>query len=119
MFDAFGVYRDGERMESGLAEVRDLKARCERVYVKSKGRVFNQALVYALELEGMMQIGEVVAMGALARTESRGAHAREDCTARDDENFLVHTMAYLRDGEPELEYEPVRLGQFPVKERVY
>ena len=119
MFDNFGVYRSAEKMERGLAEVRDLKRRCEKVYIDSKGSVFNQALVYALELDGMMQVGEIVAMGALARKESRGAHAREDCPGRDDENFLVHTMAYLRDGKAELEYAPVRLGQFPVKERVY
>jgi len=119
MFDGFGVYRSGEKMEKGLAEVRDLNRRCEKVYIDSKGRVFNQALVYALELQGLMQIGEVVAMGALARKESRGAHAREDYPERDDENFLLHTMASLRDGKAELEYAPVRLGQFPVKERVY
>jgi len=119
MFDSFGVYRSGEKMEKGLAKVRDLNRRCEKVYIDSKGRVFNQALVYALELKGLMQIGEVVAKGALARQESRGAHAREDYPERDDENFLRHTMAYLRDGKAELEYAPVRLGQFPVKERVY
>jgi succinate dehydrogenase / fumarate reductase flavoprotein subunit len=119
MFDNFGVYRSEEKMKSGLAEVQDLKRRCGNVHLKSKGRVFNQALVYALELEGMMEIGEVVALGALARRESRGAHAREDYPLRDDENFLVHTMAYLRDGRAEIEYAPVRLGRFPVKERSY
>lgn len=119
MFDSFGVYRNGEKMKKGLDEVWDLKERCERVYVDSKGRVFNQALVYALELDGMMQIGEVVVMGAVARKESRGAHARQDYAERDDKNFLVHTMAYLRDGKADLEYAPVRLGEFPVKERVY
>jgi succinate dehydrogenase / fumarate reductase flavoprotein subunit len=119
MFENFGVYRTEERMARGLAEVRDLKERCERVYVDSKSRVFNQALIYALELEGMMQIGEVVAMGALARKESRGSHARDDYPKRDDEKFLVHTMAHLREEKVEIEYAPVRLGKFPVKERVY
>jgi succinate dehydrogenase / fumarate reductase flavoprotein subunit len=81
--------------------------------------VFNYALIYALELEGMLDIAEAVALGALKRRESRGAHARSDYTSRDDENFLVHTMAYLRDGEAVLEYAPVTLGRFPVKERTY
>jgi succinate dehydrogenase / fumarate reductase flavoprotein subunit len=119
MFENFGVYRSEDKMARGLEEVRDLKKRGENVYVDSKSRVFNQALVYALELEGMMQVGEVVAMGALARKESRGSHARDDYPERDDESFLVHTMANLRDGEAELEYAPVRLGKFPVKERTY
>ncbi len=119
LFENFGVYRSGAKMEKGLAEVRDLKERCRKVYIDSKSRVFNQALVYALELQAMMEIGEVVAMGALAREESRGAHARDDYPGRDDVNFLVHTMTYLRDGQAELEYAPVRLGRFPVKERVY
>jgi succinate dehydrogenase / fumarate reductase flavoprotein subunit len=119
MFDRFGVYRNESGMTEGLETVRDLKRRCERVYVDSKARVFNQALIYALELEGMLAIGEVVAMGALARRESRGSHARNDCPERDDEKFLVHTMAYLRDGKPVIDYAPVRLGRFPVKERVY
>jgi succinate dehydrogenase / fumarate reductase flavoprotein subunit len=119
MFDHFGVYRTEDKMARGLEKVRDLKRRCARVYVDSKSRVFNQALIYALELDGMMQVGEVVAMGALARKESRGSHAREDLPARDDENFLVHTVASLRDGKVEIEYAPVRLGKFPVKERVY
>ena len=119
MFDHFGVYRTQGEMDRGLNEVRELKKRCGSVCVDSKSRVFNQALIYALELEGMIQIGEVVAMGALARKESRGSHARDDYTGRDDSKFLVHSMATLRDGKPEIEYAPVRLGRFPVKERVY
>lgn len=119
MFDHFGVYRVESEMRRGLDRVRDLKRRCENVYVESKSRVFNQALVYALELEGMMLAGEVAAMGALARNESRGSHARKDYPKRDDDNFLVHTMVQLRDGKVEIEYVPVRLGKFPVKERVY
>jgi succinate dehydrogenase / fumarate reductase flavoprotein subunit len=119
MFDRFGVYRVDGEMREGLGDVRELKRRCENVYVESKSRVFNQALVYALELEGMMLVGEVVAMGALARQESRGSHARKDYPKRDDDKFLVHTMAHLRDGKVEIEYAPVRLGKFPVEERVY
>ncbi len=119
MFDHFGVFRGGDAMAKGLEELRELKERCGSVYVRSKSRVFNQALIYALELEGMIGIAEVVAAGALARRESRGSHARVDCPNRDDARFLVHTMAYLRDGKPEIEYAPVRLGKFPVKERVY
>jgi succinate dehydrogenase/fumarate reductase flavoprotein subunit len=67
----------------------------------------------------MLQIAEPLALGAIARRESRGSHSRTDYPERDDENFLVHTLAYYRDGKTELEYSPVTLGKFPVKERVY
>jgi succinate dehydrogenase / fumarate reductase flavoprotein subunit len=119
MTDHFGVFREEGSMKDGLAGVRSLKKRLPEVCIDHKGPVFNYALIYALELEGMLGIAEALALGALKRRESRGAHARSDYTERDDENFLVHTMAYLRDGEVVLEYAPVTLGKFPVKERTY
>jgi len=119
MFKRFGVFREEESMKEGLARVKSLKQRLPDIYVDSKGSVFNYALIYALELEGMLDIAEALALGALKRRESRGAHARSDYTTRDDENFLVHTMAYLKGGEAVLEYAPVTLGKFPVKERTY
>jgi succinate dehydrogenase / fumarate reductase flavoprotein subunit len=119
MFKHFGVFREEASMEEGLEKVRSLKRRLPEIRIDHRGMVFNYALIYALELEGMLDIAEAVALGALKRRESRGAHARSDYTGRDDENFLVHTMAYLRDGEAVLEYAPVTLGRFPVKERTY
>ena len=115
----FGVFREEGSMKEGLARVSDLKDRFSRVYIGNKGRVFNYALIYALELEGMLDIAEALTLGAYERRESRGSHARTDYPSRDDENFLVHTMAYLRDGKAVLEYAPVTLGKFPVKERTY
>jgi succinate dehydrogenase / fumarate reductase flavoprotein subunit len=106
-------------MKDGLAKIADLKDRFSAVYIENKGRVFNYALIHALELEGMLDIAPAVALGAYERCESRGSHARTDYQTRDDKNFLVHTMAYLRDGRTELEYAPVTLGRFPVKERTY
>ena len=67
----------------------------------------------------MLQIAEVLAIGAIAREESRGSHYRTDFQVRDDERFLKHTMVYNYDGKPKLEYSPVKLGKFEVKERVY
>jgi succinate dehydrogenase / fumarate reductase flavoprotein subunit len=119
MFADFGVFREEEKMKRGLADLADLKERFSRVCIDDKGRAFNYALVNVLELEGMLDIAEALGMGALHRRESRGSHARTDHTARDDENFLCHTMAYLRDGKVELQYKPVTLGKFPVKERTY
>jgi succinate dehydrogenase / fumarate reductase flavoprotein subunit len=119
MFEHFGVFREAKSMKDGLTTLAGLKDRFSRVYIGNKGRVFNYALIYALELEGMLDIAEALALGAYERRESRGSHARTDYPTRDDKNFLIHTMAYLRDGKPVLERAPVTLGRFPVKEREY
>ncbi|WP_255335537.1 hypothetical protein [Methanosarcina sp. KYL-1] len=127
MFEYFGVFREGKKMEEGLEKLLELKARYPEVYIDNKSAVFNQALSYALELGGLFDIAEAVARGAIARKESRGSHARTDYSDRDDENFLVHTIYRLEGpgaegkpgGKPVLEYLPVRLGKFPVKERAY
>jgi succinate dehydrogenase / fumarate reductase flavoprotein subunit len=119
MFSKFGVFREDGAMKDGLEELDSLKHRCSSVVIESKGKVFSYALVYALELEGMLDIAHAVALGAYKRKESRGSHARTDYPKRDDESFLVHSMAYLRVGETAIEYAPVTLGRFPVKEREY
>jgi succinate dehydrogenase / fumarate reductase flavoprotein subunit len=119
MFESFGVFREGSAMKAGQAQLQDLKQRCASMTIGNKDGVFNYALVAALELEGMVAIAAAVALGAISREESRGSHARTDFLKRDDERFLKHTMAYLRDGRMEIEYAPVTLGRFPVKEREY
>ena len=119
MFDHFGVFREEESMKIGLDKIRMLKERFANVYIGNTSSVFNQALIHALELEMMLDIAEPIALGAIERRESRGSHSRTDYPERDDERFLVHTLAHYRDGKTELEYSPVTLGKFPVKERVY
>ncbi len=123
MFEYFGVFREGKKMEEGLEKLLELKSRYPEVYIDNKSAVFNQALIYALELRGLFDIAEAVARGSIARKESRGSHARTDYSERDDENFLAHTIYRLEgpgaEEKPVLEYLPVRLGKFPVKERVY
>lgn len=119
MFDHFGVFRTEAKMKEGLEKFKELKKRVENIFIEHKGRYFNQALISALELQGMIRISESVCLGALARKESRGSHYRKDYQNRDDENFLVHSLVYLRNGKAELEYSKVNLGRFPVKERVY
>ncbi len=119
MFHHFGVFRDGSTMEEGLKKLRELRVRMAEAGVDYHGRVYNQALVGYLEVDFMFQLAEVIAVSALAREESRGSHSRLDFTARDDEKWLVHTMAYQTTDGPRLEYVPPTLGTFEVKERVY
>ena len=119
MFTHFGIFREEKRMNLGLKKINELKNRFHNVYIASNDKIFNQALIHTLELENMLLIAEVVGRGALARMESRGSHSRTDYPQRDDAKYLAHTMAYYRKGNAELEYAPVALGIFPVKERVY
>jgi succinate dehydrogenase / fumarate reductase flavoprotein subunit len=119
MFEYFGVFREGNMMEKGLKKLLELKAYYPEVYINNKSPTFNFALIYTLELEGLFDIAEAVARGAIARNESRGSHSRVDYPDRNDEKFLCHTVYRLKKGKPALEFLPVRLGKFPVKERVY
>ncbi len=119
MFEYFGIFRDERHMKEGISRLERLQERFERVHVKNKSRVFNQALIRLLELEDMLLLAAVLAQSALRRRESRGSHTRTDFPARDDEHFLAHTLAHLRDSAIDLEYEPVRLGMFEPTEREY
>ena len=87
--------------------------------VADKERAVNQVLVRFLEFEYMLPLAETVALGAIRREESRGSHTRTDFPTRDDEKFLVHTLARERDGVPEITYGPVTTGMFEPEERVY
>ena len=119
MFQHFGVFREGETMEEGLDKIKRLKGKFEDVYVESDDKKFNQALIRTLELRNMLLIAEAVAMGAVRREESRGSHYRTDFTERRDEQYLKHTVVRKGVEGPELEYSPVNLDRFDVKEREY
>ena len=119
MFQHFGIFREGGEMRAGLQKIRELKERSTRVSITNRDSAVNQALVRYLELEGMVRLAEVVALGALAREESRGSHTRRDHPRRDDEKFLAHTVATVEKGEVTIGYKPVTLGMFKVEERGY
>ena len=119
MFNKFGIFRDSETMQEGLLEIKKMQRQISQVSINNKERAVNQTLIRFFELEGMLQLAEVVATGALAREESRGSHTRTDYPIRDDTNFLKHTIISLQDKEMEITYKPVTLGMFEPKERVY
>ena len=119
MFQHFGVFREGEEMREGLNKIKLLKEKFAGVYVESDSKKFNQALIRTLELRNMLLISEVLALGAIAREESRGSHYRTDFKERRDEKYLKHTVVKKEEAGPELEYSTVNLGRFEVKEREY
>jgi succinate dehydrogenase / fumarate reductase flavoprotein subunit len=114
-----GVYRNGEGLAEALKRIREIRQRAELAPVADKSRVFNSNLLHALELENLLDLAEVTVAGALAREESRGAHARTDFTVRDDEHWLWHTLAWRRDDGPRFEYKPVTITTWKPVERKY
>ena len=87
--------------------------------VDDQGKIFNTELLNTWELGNLLDLAEVTTVSAVTRKESRGAHARDDFTKRDDDNWLKHTLAWQRNGEIELRYKPVVFTKFKPKERVY
>jgi succinate dehydrogenase / fumarate reductase flavoprotein subunit len=120
MMDHVGVFRVEEGMKKAIAKVRELKERFKKVKVEDKSRAYNLDLLETWEIGNLLDLAEVTAVSALARPESRGGHARDDYQARDDKNWLKHSLVWLKgDGNVELKYKPVTITQYEPKERVY
>ncbi len=120
MKEHFGIYREEQIMQAGLDKLLALNERVHNIYLRHSGRVFNLDMIRTYELQGMVEVALTTAAGALNRTESRGSHSRTDYLTRDDENWLVHTLAHREpDGRPKLDQKPVALGLYEPQERKY
>ncbi|VCU52455.1 Succinate dehydrogenase flavoprotein subunit [Thermus thermophilus] len=120
MMDNASVFRTGELLKKQVEILKELMDRYKRISIDDKGDAYNTELVEALELGYLLEVSEALVHSALNRTESRGAHAREDYPERDDENWLKHTLAYkVEDGKVCFRYKPVVLGRFEPKARTY
>jgi succinate dehydrogenase / fumarate reductase flavoprotein subunit len=107
-------------MENALKVVRELKERFKHVTVADTGRIFNMELINIWELGNLLDLAEVTTVSAIARTESRGGHSREDYPDRDDKNWLKHSLAWVRpNGAIDLKYKPVVLTKYEPKVRTY
>ena len=119
MDEKFHVFRNGDEMKEGLKKIRELKKRFENAVVEDKQRIYNSDLIYTLELQNMLDDAEVIAVGAIAREESRGAHYRFDFPKRDDKKFLKHTLVYRGPEGPIIKYTPVKILYWKPVERKY
>jgi len=100
-----GIYRTGEELAAGVAKLSELRQRYKDVALHDKSNVYNTDLIQALELGAMLDCAEAVMVGAAERKESRGAHQRLDYVARDDVNYLKHTLAHFGgDAPPRIDY---------------
>ena len=114
-----GIYREEESLKQTCLEIPKLKERYSRVKVNDTSAVFNTELTAALELGSLLDVAEAVAHSALLRRESRGSHSRSDYEERDDEKFLVHSLAYRTDDEPRIDYQDVVITRWQPEERKY
>jgi succinate dehydrogenase / fumarate reductase flavoprotein subunit len=119
MMDNVGVFRTEPMMRAAVAGVAEIKERYGRVRVRDVGKVYNTDLLEARELGYLIDNAEAMATSALARTESRGAHSRDDYPERDDAGWLKHTLAYRDQAGPTLRYKPVTVTRFEPKPRTY
>jgi succinate dehydrogenase / fumarate reductase flavoprotein subunit len=119
------VFRTEETINQAIDDLQKLIEDYKNIQIQDMGKQFNTDLLEAWELGCLLELAEVTAVSALARQESRGAHARDDFPERDDENWLKHTLCYREDGSYRLDYKPVvlkdeELGiEYIPKPRVY
>ena len=117
--DRCSVFRTEATLRSALAEIEGLRQRAGTVALDGRGGAYNADLMEALELDGLLGLAELITRSALTRTESRGAHFREDHPERDDAGWLRHTLVRRGPSGPEISFRPVTLTRFEPKPRVY
>lgn len=113
------VYRTEESLNEALDKIKELRARYENIQVQDRGLRFNTDLLEAIELGFLLDLAEVLAFTSRERRESRGGHFREDYETRDDEKFMVHSMAYKNGDKIDLGWKPVVITNYPPMERKY
>ena len=120
------VYRTEESLNEALDKIAELRVRYENISVQDKGQRFNTDLLEAIELGFLLDLAEVLAITARERRESRGGHYREDFEDRNDDKFMVHSMAYLTPKKAKkpgdnikIDWKPVTITNYPPMERKY
>ena len=122
MQNHFGVFRTGEFMREGIAKLATLRGRVENVVLADRSSAFNTSRIECLELQNLFETAEATAIVAEARDESRGAHAREDFTERDDENWLCHSLYHgdtKQVSKRSVNFTPRTVDTFQPKARTY
>jgi succinate dehydrogenase / fumarate reductase flavoprotein subunit len=114
-----GVFRDQKGLETLLSIIKELQKQYQEIGIDDKSLFYNTELIDAIELSHLLEFSEVIVVGGLARTESRGAHYRTDFPKRDDESWMKHTLAYKTEDGVRLEYKPVVITKYPPQERKY
>tara|TARA_Y100000748_G_scaffold178817_1_gene149797 strand:+ start:1505 stop:3289 length:1785 start_codon:yes stop_codon:yes gene_type:complete len=122
MQNYFGVFRRGDFMKKGVSALEEIREKIDNLHLQDKSAAFNTNRVEAIELQNLFEVAEATAISSLQRTESRGAHAREDFPDRDDQNWLCHSLYDPTTkvlGKRHVNFEPSQVEAFPPKVRTY
>ncbi len=122
MQNFFGVFRRGDFMKKGVSALEEIREKIDNLHLQDKSAAFNTNRVEAIELQNLFEVAEATAISSLQRTESRGAHAREDFPDRDDQNWLCHSLYDPTTkvlGKRHVNFEPSQVEAFPPKVRTY
>ena len=119
MLKNVGVFKDESSLKEAIEKIREIKERAEHVRLEDSAKRFNTNLVSLLEFFNILDLAEPIALSALERRESRGAHARTDYPERDDENYLKHSVVKLENGELKHSWKPVTITKYPPEKRKY
>ena len=122
MQNDFGVFRTGETMQEGLKKLESLGERLSHAALPDNSQIFNFLRVEALETDNLMAVARATAVCANYRTESRGAHSREDYVERNDKQWQKHTLYYAEQDKTDtrkVNMQPVEVAAFEPKERKY
>jgi len=114
-----GIFRNESDLHSALQTIRELRNQSAELKVTRSSRQLNQELIDVLDWEAMIDVAEIITAGALRRTESRGSHYRTDYTARDDTQWLRHTIAHVGPEGPEFTDKDVTITDYEPRERTY
>jgi succinate dehydrogenase / fumarate reductase flavoprotein subunit len=126
MMDNVSVFRSKDTLTKASEEIQNLRKRANNAVVQDKGKEFNTDLLDALELDYLIDFSITVIESALARQETRGAHARDDFPKRDDEKWMKHTLCWLDESDTiDMKFKSVNMKlanedeRFKPKERKY
>ena len=119
MLKNVGVFKDESSLKEAIEKIREIKERAEHVRLEDSAKRFNTNLVSLLEFFNILDLAEPIALSALERRESRGAHARTDYPERGDENYLKHSVVKLENGELKHSWKPVTITKYPPEKRKY
>jgi succinate dehydrogenase / fumarate reductase flavoprotein subunit len=119
MSEAVGVFRNKQDLAIALEKISELKEDYERVYLSGKCLRYSQELVNLLEFDSMLDLAEVITLGALKREETRGSHYRLDFKERNDKDWLKHTLVTWKEGKPQVSYAGVDISKYKPEARKY
>ncbi|MBP1767722.1 MAG: Succinate dehydrogenase flavoprotein subunit [Candidatus Aminicenantes bacterium] len=119
MSDKAGIFRTKKQLEEALVSIRQIRDDYGRAFISGRCLRYSQAIVNLIEFGYMVDLTEVITLGALLREETRGSHYRLDFPKRDDAGWLKHTLVSLKDGKQDVRYRPVLIGKYQPQERKY